>query len=67
MPPASETTSGRLATANNALISDAAMPAVRAANRSVGAISAAEPEGGTGGCGPGAAGVGMGTGGASPG
>jgi hypothetical protein len=31
MPPASETTSGLLATANNARISDAVMPAVRAA------------------------------------
>ena len=29
MPPASETTSGRLATANSARISDAVMPAVR--------------------------------------
>ena len=37
MPPASDTTSGRLATANNARISDAVMPAVRAANRSTGA------------------------------
>ena len=36
MPPASETTSGRLATANSARISDAVMPAVRAANRSTG-------------------------------
>ncbi len=35
MPPASETTSGLLATANNARISDAVIPAVRAANRSV--------------------------------
>ena len=32
MPPASDTTSGLLATANNARISDAVMPAVRAAN-----------------------------------
>ncbi len=31
MPPASETTSGRDATANSARISDAVMPAVRAA------------------------------------
>ena len=31
MPPASETTSGRLATANSARISEAVMPAVRAA------------------------------------
>ena len=36
IPPASETTSGRLATANSARISDAVMPAVRAANRSAG-------------------------------
>ena len=36
MPPASETTSGRLATANSARISDAVIPAVRAANRSLG-------------------------------
>ena len=35
MPPASDTTSGLLATANNARISDAVIPAVRAANRSV--------------------------------
>ena len=34
MPPASETTSGRLATANNARISDAVIPFVRAAYRS---------------------------------
>ncbi len=44
MPPASETTSGRLATANSARISDAVIPAVRAANRSVG-----RPDGGTAG------------------
>ena len=31
IPPASETTSGREATANRALISEAVMPAVRAA------------------------------------
>ena len=35
MPPASETTSGLLATAKSARISDAVIPAVRAANRSV--------------------------------
>ena len=34
MPPASETTSGREATANSARISEAVMPAVRAAYRS---------------------------------
>ena len=34
MPPASETTSGRLATANSARISEAVIPAVRAAYRS---------------------------------
>ena len=37
MPPASDTTSGLLATANSARISDAVIPAVRAANRSVAA------------------------------
>ena len=31
MPPASETTSGRLATANRALMAEARMPAVRPA------------------------------------
>jgi hypothetical protein len=65
MPPASETTSGRLATANSARISEAVMPAVRAANRSVGsgrgapaAAAAAAPvgtasngDGGVAGCG----------------
>ena len=34
IPPASETTSGRLATANSARISEAVMPWVRAAYRS---------------------------------
>jgi hypothetical protein len=34
IPPASDTTSGRLATANSARISDAVMPLVRAAYRS---------------------------------
>ena len=34
IPPASETTSGREATANRARISEAVMPAVRAAYRS---------------------------------
>ena len=38
MPPASDTTSGRLATANSARISEAVIPAVRAANRSLGII-----------------------------
>ena len=33
IPPASETTSGRLATANRARIADAVMPWVRAAYR----------------------------------
>ena len=45
MPPASETTSGRLATANSARISDAVMPAVRAANRSTGRDSTGVPDG----------------------
>jgi hypothetical protein len=35
IPPASDTTSGLLATGNSARISDAVIPAVRAANRSV--------------------------------
>jgi hypothetical protein len=35
MPPASETTSGRLATANSARISETAMPRIRCAYRSV--------------------------------
>ena len=39
MPPASDTTSGRLATANRARISEAVIPAVRAANRSLGRCS----------------------------
>ena len=39
IPPASETTSGRLATANSARISDAVIPAVRAAYRPVKASS----------------------------
>ncbi|GAA1249988.1 hypothetical protein GCM10009609_11750 [Pseudonocardia aurantiaca] len=47
MPPANETTSGRLATANSARISEAVIPAVRAAKRSVGtterAAAAAAP------------------------
>ena len=34
MPPASETTSGRLATANRARMAEAVMPWVRAAYRS---------------------------------
>ena len=53
MPPASETTSGRLATANSARISDAVMPAARAANRSTGRPGSIDVSGGRSGSGTG--------------
>ena len=47
IPPASETTSGRLATENSARISEAVIPGVRAAYRSAGGTEL-EPVRGTG-------------------